>query len=65
MFVGIQPLVVAWMQAVKAQNANGITWVFLTPAYTENVAKVLGRDGEWIYANSEFEPFLVPFSRVG
>jgi branched-chain amino acid transport system substrate-binding protein len=59
-FVGIEPLVVAWMQAVKAQNVNGITWIFLTPAYTENVAKVLGRDGDGIYANSEFEPFLTP-----
>jgi branched-chain amino acid transport system substrate-binding protein len=59
-FVGIEPLVIAWMQAVKAQNVTGITWIFLTPAYTENVAKVLGEDGDGIYANSEFEPFLTP-----
>ncbi|WP_158817511.1 ABC transporter substrate-binding protein [Methylocapsa sp. S129] len=57
-FTGIEPQVVAWMQAVKEQGVTGITWIFLTPAYTTNVAKVLGADGEGIYANSEFEPFL-------
>jgi len=57
-FTGIEPQVVAWMQAVKEQGVTGITWIFLTPAYTVNVAKVLGADGEGIYANSEFEPFL-------
>ena len=57
-FTGIEPQVVAWMQAVKEQGVTDITWIFLTPAYTANVAKVLGVDGEGIYANSEFEPFL-------
>ena len=57
-FPGIEPQVVAWMQAVKEQGVTGITWIFLTPAYTVNVAQVLGADGEGIYANSEFEPFL-------
>jgi len=46
------------MQAAKDQGITGITWIFLTPAYTANVAKVLGKDGDGIYANSEFEPFL-------
>jgi branched-chain amino acid transport system substrate-binding protein len=59
-FVGIEPQVVSWMQAVKAQNIKGITWIFLTPAYTQQVAEVLAKDGEGIYANSEFEPFLTP-----
>jgi branched-chain amino acid transport system substrate-binding protein len=64
-FVGIEPLVIAWMQAANAQNVTGITWIFLTPAYTENVAKVLGKDGDGIYANSEFEPFLTPSPVLG
>jgi branched-chain amino acid transport system substrate-binding protein len=57
-FTGIEPQVVGWMQSVREQGVNGITWIFLTPAYTVNVAKVLGKEGEGIYANSEFEPFL-------
>ncbi|MBZ7924230.1 ABC transporter substrate-binding protein [Ensifer adhaerens] len=57
-FVGIEPQVVSWMQSVAAQNIQGITWIFLTPAYTLKVAEVLGETGEGIYANSEFEPFL-------
>jgi len=59
-FVGIEPQVVSWVQAAKAQNITGITWIFLTPAYTEKVAEVLAKGGEGIYANSEFEPFLSP-----
>ncbi|MHA7777993.1 ABC transporter substrate-binding protein [Roseibium sp. M-1] len=59
-FPGIEPQVVSWMQAVNAQNIKDIAWVFLTPAYTLNVAEVLGEGGEGIYANSEFEPFLTP-----
>ncbi|UGY02514.1 ABC transporter substrate-binding protein [Bradyrhizobium quebecense] len=59
-FVGIEPQVVSWVQAAKAQNIAGVTWIFLTPAYTEKVAEVLAKDGEGIYANSEFEPFLTP-----
>jgi branched-chain amino acid transport system substrate-binding protein len=59
-FVGIEPQVVSWMQAATVQNITDITWVFLTPAYTMDVAEVLGESGEGIYANSEFEPFLSP-----
>lgn len=59
-FSGIEPMVVSWVQAAAAQNIHDIKWIFLTPAYTLNVAKVLGEDGEGIYANSEFEPFLTP-----
>lgn len=63
-FTGIEPQVVAWMQSAREQGVTGITWIFLTPAYTANVAKVLGAEGEGIYANSEFEPFLATSSRA-
>ncbi len=59
-FTGIEPQVVSWMQAAIAQQISGIQWIFLTPAYTLQVAEVLGEGGEAIYANSEFEPFLSP-----
>ena len=58
LFAGVEPQAIAWMRAVKAQNVTGITWLMLTAAYTDQVAKVLGADGDGLYANSEFEPYL-------
>ena len=58
LYAGNEPQVIAWMRAVKAQNVTGITWLMLTSAYTDKVAQVLGADGEGLYANSEFEPYL-------
>jgi branched-chain amino acid transport system substrate-binding protein len=57
LFAGIEPQVVALLRAAKAQNVTGMTWLFLTSAYTESLPKALGPDAEGIYANSEFEPF--------
>jgi branched-chain amino acid transport system substrate-binding protein len=56
-FAANEPQYIAWMRAVKAQKAT-FTNLFLTSAYTDNVASVLGADGEGAYANSEFEPYL-------
>jgi branched-chain amino acid transport system substrate-binding protein len=58
LYAGQEPQVIAWMRAVKEQNVTGITWMTLTSAYTDKVAEVLGADGEGMYANSEFEPYL-------
>lgn len=58
LYAGQEPQVIAWMRAVKAQNVTGVTWMMLTSAYTDKVAQVLGADGEGMYANSEFEPYL-------
>lgn len=58
LYAGQEPQVIAWMRAVKAQNVKGVTWMMLTSAYTDKVAAVLGADGEGMYANSEFEPYL-------
>jgi branched-chain amino acid transport system substrate-binding protein len=58
LYAGNEPQVIAWMRAVKTQHVAGITWMMLTSAYTLNVAQVLGHDGDGLYANSEFEPYL-------
>ena len=56
-FTAIEPAVIAWVKAARAMKAEGIDWVFLTPAYTQNVADTLKTEGEGIYAISEFEPW--------
>jgi branched-chain amino acid transport system substrate-binding protein len=57
-FTGVEPQVIAWMKAADAQGVDDVTWMFLTPAYTANVGRVLGEQDEGIYANSEFEPYI-------
>lgn len=56
-FTAIEPAVIAWVKAARALKAEGIEWVFLTPAYTQNVADTLKAEGNGIYAISEFEPW--------
>lgn len=56
-FTAIEPAVIAWVKKAKAMNAEGIDWVFLTPAYTQSVADTLKVEGEGIFAISEFEPW--------
>lgn len=56
-FTAIESGVIDWVKAAKLVKANGIDWVFLTPAYTQNVADLLKADGEGIFAISEFEPW--------
>lgn len=56
-FTAIEPAVIAWVKAARAMKTEGIDWVFLTPAYTQNVADTLKAEGDGIYAISEFEPW--------
>lgn len=56
-FTGPDVSVLDWMAAVTAQRVTGITWIFLTPAYTEAVAKALAASAQPVYAMSEFEPW--------
>lgn len=56
-FTAIEPAVIDWVKKAKAMKIEGIDWVFLTPAYTQNVADTLKADGEGIFALSEFEPW--------
>ena len=49
---------VAWMRAAKTQNLQtDITWLVLASAYTADVAKTLGADGEGLLVNSELQPW--------
>lgn len=57
-FSGAEQMDLAWVKAMKMQGMNNVTTVFMAPAYTVNFASVLGKDGDGIYANSEYEPFL-------
>lgn len=56
-FTAIEPAVIDLVTKAKALKVGGIDWVFLTPAYTQNVADTLKAEGEGIFAMSEFEPW--------
>jgi branched-chain amino acid transport system substrate-binding protein len=56
-FTAVAPAVSAWMQEVKTRQLTGIDWVFLTPAYTAEMAKSLPDTFGNVYAMSEFEPW--------
>lgn len=56
-YTSIEPHVIEWMKAVSDLQARQIDWVFLTPAYTANIAKTLAVTGEGMFALSEFEPW--------
>lgn len=57
-FSGTEQMDIAWHKAMKMQGVTGATLVFLTPAYTTSFAALLGQEGDGIYSNSEYEPFL-------
>ena len=54
-FLGLEPWVIDWVKS--AREVRTIDWIFLTPAYTADVARTLGAAGEGIYAMSEFMPW--------
>lgn len=56
-FNGIEPWVIEWIKYIKAAGGGSIDWLFLTPAYTSDVARKAGADVEGIYAMSEFLPW--------
>lgn len=56
-YTGIEPHVIEWMKSVPEVLSRLIDWVFLTPAYTANIAETLGAKGEGMFALSEFEPW--------
>jgi branched-chain amino acid transport system substrate-binding protein len=56
-FTGHEAAVLQWMQSARELGLSGITWVFLAPGYTANVATVLTNSADNIYAMSEFEPW--------
>ncbi|CAM3932023.1 ABC transporter substrate-binding protein [Deinococcus frigens] len=56
-FSGVEPQVVAWMNAASTQKIKGIDFIMLSAAYTDRLAKALGNVGNGMYAISAFEPF--------
>ncbi|PZO19983.1 MAG: branched-chain amino acid ABC transporter substrate-binding protein [Burkholderiales bacterium] len=56
-FTAIDSGVIDWVKTARSMKANDIDWVFLTPAYTQDVADTLKAEGEGIFAISEFEPW--------
>jgi branched-chain amino acid transport system substrate-binding protein len=53
----VEPQVVQLIKTVDAQKITGINWLFLAPAYTEQVAKALADSKQPIYAGTEWEPY--------
>lgn len=59
---GVEPNVVQWIKTADAQKITGINWLFLAPAYTEQVAKALAASNQPVYAGTEWEPYTIPDS---
>lgn len=51
------PNVVPWMRAARQAMPATVAQIFLTPAYTSEVATALGAAGDGLYAMAEFEPW--------
>lgn len=56
-FLALEPDVVNWVGAVKATGREDVDWLFLTPAYTADVARKAGATGDGMFAMSEFLPW--------
>jgi branched-chain amino acid transport system substrate-binding protein len=53
----IEPGVVQWIKTADAQKITGISWLFLSPGYTEQVAKALADTKQPVYVSVDFEPY--------
>jgi branched-chain amino acid transport system substrate-binding protein len=53
----VEPGVVQWVKTAEAQKITGISWLFLAPGYTEQVAKALADTVQPVYVGTEWEPF--------
>lgn len=56
-FTGHEPAVLQWLEAAQKQGMGEIDWIFLTPAYTDQVAKAIRTPQARVYAMAEFEPW--------
>ena len=54
---GTEPQVVQWVKTAEAQHIHNIDWLFLAPAYTDQVAKAIGDTNQPIYVATEWEPY--------
>lgn len=56
-FTGHEPAVLQWLDEAQKQGMGNIDWIFLTPAYTDQVAKAIRSPRARVYAMAEFEPW--------
>jgi len=56
-FTGHEAAVLRWSEATHALGAGSMTWIYLTPAYTDRVARALALREGAVYVMAEFEPW--------
>jgi branched-chain amino acid transport system substrate-binding protein len=56
-FNAVEPGVVQLMKTAEAQKIKGVDWLFLSPGYTDQVAKTLAQTDQPIYVGTEWEPY--------
>ena len=56
-FTGHEPTVLRWLQEAQKQGLGETDWIFLTPAYTDQVAKAIRDPKARVHAMAEFEPW--------
>lgn len=56
-FTGHEPTVMRWLEEAQKQGLGEVDWIFLTPAYTDRVAKVIRDPRARVHAMAEFEPW--------
>jgi branched-chain amino acid transport system substrate-binding protein len=56
-FTGHEPTVLRWLQEAQKQGLGETDWIFLTPAYTDQVARAIRDPKARVHAMAEFEPW--------
>jgi len=56
-FTGHEPTVLQWLDEAHQQGMGQVDWIFLTPAYTDQVAKAIRSPQARVHAMAEFEPW--------
>lgn len=56
-FTGHEPTVLRWLDEAQKQGLGEVDWIFLTPGYTDRVAKAIRDPRARVHAMAEFEPW--------
>lgn len=56
-FTGHEPTVLRWLDEAQKQGMGETDWIFLTPAYTDQVARAIRDPRARVHAMAEFEPW--------
>lgn len=57
LFNTVEPGVVQIVKTAEAQKIKGVDWLFLSPGYTDQVAKTLANTDQPVYVGTEWEPY--------